>query len=130
MLRTFRLATIVAALMMINNGCAFFEREEYAEIEAVEIQMSAERPASVWVYITGLMGHPTCGAKLLPPSQERKGNTVRVTVRAREHAGVCYAAAVPFELTVLLKGLFAPGAYRVIVSSRENSLEKEFVVTP
>lgn len=113
------------------SGCDLFLREGFIEIESVEVQVSKELPASVQVHIAGLMGDPTCGAKLLPPYQERKGNIIRITVRARERADtVCYAAAVPFEITVSLKGKFMPGTYRVIVNSRESSLEKEFEVTP
>ncbi len=128
---TIRMLAPIVALVMAISGCDLFLREGYTEIESVEVQVGKERPAFVQVHVVALMGDTTCGAKLLSPSQERKGNIIRITVRARERAGaICYAAAVPFEITVPLQGRFVPGVYRVIVNSRANSLEKEFEVTP
>lgn len=119
----------LASLVIVIGGCALF-RDSYVEIGSVEVQVGEERPASVWVQITGGMGDPRCGIKLLPPLQERKGNTVHITVRAHQPlGGTCPAVLVPFEVTVLLKERFAPGVYRVIVNSKGNSLEKEFEVT-
>jgi hypothetical protein len=116
--------------LLVIGGCAFLGKERYVKIHSVAVQVSEERPLSIWVQITGGTGDPRCGVKLLPPQQERKGNTVRITVRAQEPLSwKCTLALVPFEITVPLKGRFAPGIYRVIVSSTANFLEKEFEVT-
>jgi hypothetical protein len=131
MIHTIGMLALIITLVITTRGCDLFWREGYTEIESVEVQVSKERPASVQVHIVGLMGDPTCGAKLLSPYQERKGNIIRITVRAWEQAGViCYAAAVPFEITVPIKERFELGTYRVIVNSRANSLEKGFEVPP
>lgn len=121
---------LLLLLILVAGGCTFLEKEGYVEIEDIQVQVSEERPASVWVDITIGREHPSC-SKLLPPQQDRKGNTIYITFRALNRpTGACLLVLMHVEVTVLLKGRFAPGVYRVIVSSKANSLEQEFEVTP
>lgn len=130
MLKAFGFFSLLTVVMITANGCPLLWKDAYVEILDVQVEISEERPATVKVRIMGEMGDPiTCGARLLTPTQERQGNTLRIALRAKERAGVvCYALGVNFEVAVLLEGRFAPGIYRVIVSSMANSMGKEFEI--
>jgi len=126
----FKMLTLLAVMMVVTTGCTLLFGEGYVEIKDIHVQVGIERPAPVWVDITIGREHPSC-SRLLPPTQERKGNAFYITLRALNRpTEACPMILMSKKVTVLLKWRLAPGVYRVVVNSKANSLEKEFEVTP
>ena len=87
--------------------------------------MSDSAPARVVVAVDGVVGD-SCNT-LKGVKQERKGNTVTVTITAeRKLGGVCQELAQLYQETIRLEGDFPPGEYTVNV----NGVKEEFTVGP
>lgn len=120
---------LLLLLIILAHGCTLWRQEGYIEIQDIQVKASEERPAFVWVVATIGVGHPLC-SKVLPPAQERQGNTFYITFRAIDlPTEACPLILLSREVSILLKWRLAPGIYWVIVRSSVNSLEKEFEIS-